>query len=774
MALTNIPIDITEVADELESGDHLMSVYDLQELKSVAPFDGMKPGPENFPGSMILRRCIKGRVLCRQGDSGATAFQILSREDALKVLCALLRAVSTEESAFEEALKENTADFQSQLEAGKRDAVESLRAGIHRLQRRRDTLREMNTKRRLPLEREIERLEQTLRLPENQPWASPREVVSARLLVSTGIKRKGLLHRLLDKLRGQKHGRSAANAIPEYIPNDGPQDLDINTLSAPMYEGDLFGEMSCMNLAPRSATVIATEGAVNDPVYIIEMVRNALDALRGNAAYRQRMDQTYRTRVMEKQVRSLPLFRVLTDDEYNWLAEKLELVEFKAGDVIFDEHDSSVENCYVVRTGVVKVSQNLGCLLGDGELLDISALCRELIACDTGTAAAVTFWNELSTESRTFIIHLAGTNAVPEIHQSQRLRQDINRWIKSSKLHARMGTSTKDLVVSCHLSQYAMFFEEFQDKTADWWELEIRIFNRVLLESFCPNGIQKRASLLKNRRTLSYAGRGEIIGEIAALCGEDRSATCLAFTHPSSGQKAATQANLIPQRVEAVRISADVLQQLRTKSSRFRLLVDEIVETRKARDQRLMKSAAHVRAGSQTKEFDDLGLAWGQSLMVIDLDRCTRCQECVKACVNAHDDGRTRLYLDGPRFQDRYLIPVTCRKCLDPVCMIGCPVGAINRGSGGEIQIADHCIGCSKCADQCPYGSIQMDLLDAPQELSLDLKELIGPGYVLRSVHEKAVVCDLCSSTPSGEPSCVYACPHDAAIRVEGMLHFNQ
>ena len=758
MALTNRPIDITEVADEIASGDKLLSVYDLQELKAVSPFDGMKPGPENFPGSMILRRCRKGRVLCRQGEAGATAFQILTRADACKVLQALLRGLSAEEGAFEEALKAMSADRMTQIE---------------QLQRRRDALRSGNIGRRQALEREIERLAQTLQSPASKRGASPREVVHARLLVSTGNKRRGLLHRLMDKLRGRIRNRSGTAELPEYIPNDGPQDLNMNTLSAPMYEGDLFGEMSCMNLAPRSATVIATEGLADDPVYMIEMVRNALDALRGNAEYRKRMDQTYRTRVMETQVRSLPLFRILTDDEYTWLADKLELVEFEAGDVIFDQHDSTVDCCYVVRTGVVKVSQNLGCLLGDSDLHDLPVICRELSACSTGTAAAVMFWNELSIESRTMIGQLAQSDTAADAQQKQTLRRAINKWMQASKIHMTMGQTTDELVANANLAQYATLFEDFQQKTSEWWELEVRIFNRVLLESLCPNGVRKRAAVLHNRRTLSYASRGEIIGEIAVLCNEDRSATCLAFTHPSSGQKAATQANLIPQRVEAVRIGADVLQELRTRSKQFTQIVDEIIASRRLRDQIAEKSIANVKAGSQTKEFDVLGLAWGQSLMVIDLDRCTRCQECVKACVDAHDDGRTRLYLDGPRFQNKYLIPVTCRKCLDPVCMIGCPVGAINRGSTGEIQIADHCIGCSKCADQCPYGSIQMDLLDTAQELSPDLKDLLGPGYVLRTVQEKAVVCDQCSSTPSGQPSCVYACPHDAAIRVEGLLHFN-
>jgi len=753
MVVVNIPIDIREVADEPAPQDELLGVYELQEFRTVAPFNGMKPGPENFPGAMILRRVYRGRVLCHQGDPGRTAFQILARPDALNVLKALRRSIDAEANAIAAALSAGITP-------------ETSREELDRLQRRDAT--------ETPLRKlRAERLDQEIRLLETAvasitPQSMPRIVAQARLLVSPPGNRRGLLKRLLSLLPGFGQPIDFGKRLPDYIPNDGPQDLSVGTLSAPMLEGDLFGEMSCMHLAPRSATVIATEGTPAEPVYMIEMVRNALDALRGNAEYRRRMDEIYRTRVMETQVRSLPLFRTLSDTDYKWLADKLELVEFSAGDVIFDEHDHTADFCFVVRNGVVKVSRGLGCLLGPADIRSPAALLQELKTLNPGSSLAQSVNQQLLP-----LLEQLPAQSADESALQASLRQILNRWIQTAALHKQLGNNTEELLTSTGLTDHQAVFADFQEKTADWWELETRIFHRVVLDHLCPKGLKGRNNALQQRRTLSYAGRGELIGEIAALRGEERSATCLAFTHPSSGQKTATQANLIPQHLEAVRISAATLRSLMDRSPTFRQTVEETIRRRKDYDQQTTRAADAKQVASQSPEFEALGLAWGQSLMVIDLDRCTRCQECVKACVAAHDDGRTRLYLDGPRFENRYLIPVSCRQCLDPVCMIGCPVGAINRGTNGEIRIADHCIGCSKCADQCPYGSIQMDLLDTAQETDADLASLVGPGYVLRSVQERAVVCDQCQSTPSGKPSCVYACPHEAAIRVEGLKFFD-
>jgi len=115
---------------------------------------------------------------------------------------------------------------------------------------------------------------------------------------------------------------------------------------------------------------------------------------------------------------------------------------------------------------------------------------------------------------------------------------------------------------------------------------------------------------------------------------------------------------------------------------------------------------------------------------------------------------------------EKYLVPLTCRKCIDPVCMIGCPVGAITRGDHGEIQIKNWCIGCELCANQCPYGAIQMNYLEKPNFTAEQQQTLEMFSGEVKPVSQRAVVCDLCSSLPGQSPACVSACPHDAALRV--------
>lgn len=149
----------------------------------------------------------------------------------------------------------------------------------------------------------------------------------------------------------------------------------------------------------------------------------------------------------------------------------------------------------------------------------------------------------------------------------------------------------------------------------------------------------------------------------------------------------------------------------------------------------------------------------GTATMIIDLDRCTRCDDCVRACASAHDNN-PRFLRHGP-IHDKYMIANACMHCIDPVCMIECPTGAINRHmNSGEVTINDTtCIGCGTCSRNCPYDAIRMvEVRDADGRFMLD-----------RRTHQpipKATKCDLCVDQLGG-PSCQRACPHDALVRVD-------
>ena len=102
-----------------------------------------------------------------------------------------------------------------------------------------------------------------------------------------------------------------------------------------------------------------------------------------------------------------------------------------------------------------------------------------------------------------------------------------------------------------------------------------------------------------------------------------------------------------------------------------------------------------------------------------------------------------------------------CMHCDDPVCMIGCPTGAIHRDrESGLVQInASTCIGCKSCAESCPYDNIRM--VNASDELGRSKVDQASGLPILQ-----ASKCDYCVSA-GGRPACQSACPHDALLRLD-------
>ena len=240
---------------------------------------------------------------------------------------------------------------------------------------------------------------------------------------------------------------------------------------------------------------------------------------------------------------------------------------------------------------------------------------------------------------------------------------------------------------------------------------------------------------------LAYLSRGDYFGEIGLLGGGVRTATCTALDH-----------------VEVVKISGDDFRQMVERFPKVRAGLESVAAERRTANVQRMQMVHSV----PIEQFLSQGLMEAQSLLILDLQKCTRCDACVNACADAHD-GVTRLVREGLRFEN-FLVATSCRQCRDPLCMVGCPVGSIRRRNSLEVIIEDWCIGCGLCARNCPYGNINLH----PFEVMAEEPEFAGRRKAV--VQQKATSCDLC--THLKEPSCVYACPHDAAHRVDPRKFF--
>jgi len=152
----------------------------------------------------------------------------------------------------------------------------------------------------------------------------------------------------------------------------------------------------------------------------------------------------------------------------------------------------------------------------------------------------------------------------------------------------------------------------------------------------------------------------------------------------------------------------------------------------------------------------------GRQAMLIDTDKCVRCDDCVRACAVAHGNN-PRFVRHGRRFAN-LMVATSCMHCVDPGCLIGCPTGAIHRDPDhGRVVIHDDlCIGCATCANSCSYDNIRM----------VEVRDDHGNLVLNAETHQpimKATKCDLCIDQIGG-PACERACPRGALRRVDFSL----
>jgi len=120
---------------------------------------------------------------------------------------------------------------------------------------------------------------------------------------------------------------------------------------------------------------------------------------------------------------------------------------------------------------------------------------------------------------------------------------------------------------------------------------------------------------------------------------------------------------------------------------------------------------------------------WG---MIIDIDKCIGCGNCVRACSNENgvpkgyfltwverytieegqqpkvdspDGAMEGFPLPTPANLKSFFVPKLCNHCEDSPCVQVCPVGATFVSPDGVVLVDEsYCLGCRYCVQACPYG----------------------------------------------------------------------
>lgn len=207
-----------------------------------------------------------------------------------------------------------------------------------------------------------------------------------------------------------------------------------------------------------------------------------------------------------------------------------------------------------------------------------------------------------------------------------------------------------------------------------------------------------------------------------------------------------------------LRLEPSVLNRLGA-TARYKEFMEKLrhEQQRAQRRDRLVDAGGVLpQRGPTTAIADKLVLT--RNILLIDMDVCTRCDQCVRGCAEAHDM-QPRFHRANPSMRfDKWEVAGACMHCLDAPCLEACPVGAITFLEDKAVQIhRTRCIGCGGCERKCPFDVINMyprtSLPDAPN---------LSPTYEPLTVANK---CDLCL-TDDYDPPCVASCPYDAAARV--------
>lgn len=259
--------------------------------------------------------------------------------------------------------------------------------------------------------------------------------------------------------------------------------------------------------------------------------------------------------------------------------------------------------------------------------------------------------------------------------------------------------------------------------------------------------------------TQTYIAAGNFVGEMALLS-------------DGNALRSATVTAVVP--CETVVLRKEDFRVMLRDNPKEMERIHKIAQVRKVEN--IVVNQNHSQ-GSLLDFMFTQGVTDADNFLMIDSDLCISCDNCETACAATHG-GYSRLDRKGGKSFASIQVPVSCRHCENPLCMVDCPPDALARQPNGEVVIRESCIGCGNCIRNCPYGVIQLVYEDQPGRGSLpkgggawnDLLNFFGFKLLRKKTKKsvgvaKAGKCDMCYSL-SGGPACVRSCPTGAAIRV--------
>lgn len=431
----------------------------------------------------------------------------------------------------------------------------------------------------------------------------------------------------------------------------------------------------------------------------------------------------------ERLLERVEFFEGLDQDQITKVAQEALLLQFMPGQDICRQGDYE-ETFYIILSGFVEVTTQTQ----NQHKTFLAVLEKGEFFGEMGPLSGQPRTATVTAKERTVVLQIPKTLFIEMMRRSPPFKDKIDqKYIDRS--------------LSTHLRQVEIFsslpepvIEALSDK------VELLSFGKgeVIIREGEPGDclylvrsgfVKISRGPLDHEKILTYLREGSYFGEMALIRDEKRSANVVAMTD-----------------VEAVYIGKEEFQDI---LNMYPEVADEIKKTITSRDKKAKKISTDERLAKAMSFVVKKGLAQAREILVVDLEKCVGCDNCVEACDAVR--GHPRIERRGSRL-GRFLVPTSCFHCENPECLL-CPVGGIVRDKNGEIHHTELCNGCGGCARRCPYGNILI--------VKLDQEDGTGKWGRLKTKRNKkkkakqaVVKCDMC--TDYRNMACVYNCPTGA------------